>query len=105
MSLPAKAIVLVALFAWLPAEAQFLGPGFESDIEPTKHDLEIIHRTVAQLVRRKPVGASASWSNPDSGNFGTIKLLRRDARAGRICGTAEYTLARRRMAVAPEHYM
>jgi surface antigen len=105
MSLPSKAFVLiVALFAWLPAEAQFLGLGFESNIELTKHDLEIIHLTVDQQVHGKPVGTTASWSNPGSGNFGTIKLLKRYSPGSRTCEAVEYTLATRKMAVPPEHY-
>jgi surface antigen len=106
MPLPLRAIVLVAaLLVWLPAEAQLLGLGFESNIELTKQDLKIVHRTVDQQVHGKPAGTTASWSNPDSGNFGTVKLLKSYTLNGRSCETVEYTLATRRMAVPPEHYV
>lgn len=106
MSMPLRAMVLVvALIAWLPAEAQFLGPGLESNIELTKHDLDIIHSTVDQQVHGKSVGATASWSNPESGNYGKITLIKKYSVNGLPCETVGYTLATRRMAVPPEHYM
>jgi surface antigen len=105
MSMPIKAVLFAAaLLAWLPAQAQFLGPGFESNIELTKLDLQNIHRTVDEQVHGKPVGATASWSNSDSGNYGTIKLMKKYSQNGRPCETIEYTLATKRMAVPPEHY-
>ena len=56
MSMPVKAIVLVvALIVSLPAGAQFLGLGFESNIELTKQDLAIIH---APSMSRSTVGTS-----------------------------------------------
>ena len=106
MSMPWKAVVLmVALLAWLPAEAQFLGLGLESNIELTKLDLAIIHRTVDQQVHGKAVGTTASWSNSDSGNYGSIKLLKKYSSNGQPCESVGYTLATRKMAVPPEHYM
>src|SRR5271154_117170 len=106
MSIPLRAVVLVvALIAWLPAEAQFLGLGFESNIELTKLDLAIINRTVDEQVHGKTVGTSASWSNDDSGNHGTITLVKKYSVDGRPCESVGYTLATKRMAVRPEHYM
>jgi len=106
MSMPWKAMVLiVALLAWLPAEAQFLGLGLESNIELTKLDLAIIHRTVDQQVHGKAVGTTASWSNFDSGNYGKITLVKKYSANGRPCESVGYTLATRKMATPPEHYM
>jgi surface antigen len=103
---PIKVIVLVGvLFAWLPARAQFLRPGFESNIELTKHDLEIIHQPVDQQVHGKPVGTTATWSNPDSGNYGSIKLLKKHHANGRQCEAVRYTLATKQMPVPPQHYV
>lgn len=105
MPTPIRALVfLVVLLGWLPAEAQLLGLGFESNIELTKHDLDIIHSTVDGQVHGRPVGTAASWSNPSSGNYGTIKLMKRYTANGRPCETVEYTLATRQMPVPPEHY-
>lgn len=103
--MPIRVIILLfALAAALPARAQLLGLGFESNIELDKQDLEIIHRTVDEQVHGKPVGTTASWSNPDSRNYGTIKLVKKFASNGRPCETVEYTLATKRRATAPEHY-
>ena len=110
MPLKAIAVAIAPLLAVIipamspPAEAQFLGLGFESNIELTKHDLAIIHRTVDQQVHGKAVGATASWSNSDSGNFGTITLIKKYDVNGRPCESVEYTLETRKMAVSPEHY-
>jgi surface antigen len=105
MSIPVKASVFfVALVVWSPAKAQFLSPGFESDIELTKLDLDLMNRAVDQQVHGRPVGATASWSNPDTGNYGTIKLMNKYTLNGRPCETVRYTVATKRMAVGSEHY-
>jgi hypothetical protein len=106
MPMPLKAMILiVALIAWLPAEAQFLGLGLESNIELTKLDLAMIHRIVDEQIHGKAVGTTASWSNSDSGNYGSIKLLKKFTSNGRPCESVGYTLATRRMSTPPEHYM
>ena len=106
MSMPVKAVVLVAaLIVSLPARAQFLGLGLESNIELTKQDLAIIHRTVDEQVHGRTVGTSASWTNPESGNYGTITLVRKYPANGLSCESVGYTLATKKMPVAPEHYM
>lgn len=106
MSMPKAAIVMVAAcFASLPARAQFLGFGFESNIELTKQDIDIIHQTVDRQVHSKAVGAAASWTNPGSGNYGTITLLKKYTVNGRPCESVGYTLATKRRPVSPEHYM
>jgi surface antigen len=106
MSMPVRAVVLVAtLIVSLPAHAQFLGLGFESNIELTKQDLAIIRSTVDAQIHGKTVGTSASWTNPESGNYGTITLVKKYAANGLSCESVGYTLATKRMAVPPEHYM
>lgn len=106
MSMPVRAIVLVVtLIVSLPASAQFLGLGFESNIELTKQDLAIIRRTVNEQVHGRTVGTSASWSNPESGNYGTITLVKRYTANGLPCESVGYTLATKKRPVSPEHYM
>ena len=51
-------VVCAALVTWLPAQAQFLGFGLETNVELTKQDLEIIHHTVDERVHGKPVGTT-----------------------------------------------
>jgi surface antigen len=109
MSMPIKAIVFfVALVAWLPAlpaQAQYLGLGLETNIELTKQDLDIIHHTVDTQVHGKAVGTTAKWSNPESGNSGKIMLTKKFTRNGQQCETLDYRLITRRRPVGPEHYV
>jgi hypothetical protein len=59
-------VVSAALVTWLPAQAQFLGLGLETNVELTQQDLDIIRRTVNEQVHSEPVGTTAKWSNPES---------------------------------------
>ena len=73
MSSSLRVIVVCAAFvAWLPAQAQLLGPGIETNVELTKQDLDIIHHTVNEQVHGKPVGTTA--------NSGAIRSRRIPAR-------------------------
>ena len=86
MSMPIKPIVLiVALFASLSSQTQGLMLGFESNITLKQDDIELIHQTVDQKINVKPVGTTASWSNPNTGNSGTIKLLKKHTVRGLRC--------------------
>jgi len=96
--------ICAALVTWLPAQAQFLGPGIEANVELTKQDLDIIHHTVSVHVHGKPVGTTAKWSNPDSQNAGKITLVRKFTRNGQQCETLDYRLTTKRRPVGPQHY-
>lgn len=105
MSTPIRVIVLVAtLLSCLPAQAQFLGPGMRTNIELTSRDLALIRRTVNDDVHGKPVGTTAKWNNPESGNSGQITLARKFIRNGQQCETLDYRLTTNRRPVGPEHY-
>jgi surface antigen len=93
-----------AAFVSLAAQAQPLGPSFESSIVLTREDLDIMRQTVTQQIHGKPVGTTASWSNPDSKNSGTIKLLKKFTARNMRCETLGYTLVTTARAVSPEHY-
>jgi hypothetical protein len=67
-------LVLTGLLG-APAQAQPLLPAWETNITLTQDDLDLIHRTVDTQIHGKPLGTSASWVNPNTGNAGTIKLL------------------------------
>jgi len=106
MSMPIKPIVLIiAVVASSAAEAQFLGLGFESNITLTREDLDMMRQTVTQQIHGKPVGTTASWSNPSSKNSGTIKLLKKFTARNMRCEEIGYTLATSASAVSPEHYV
>jgi surface antigen len=97
-------VLIIASLASPAAEAQFLGSGFESNITLTQQDLDMIRQTVNQQIHGKPVGATASWSNPSSQNSGTIRLLKRFPARSMHCEEIGYTLTTTAMAVSPEHY-
>jgi hypothetical protein len=106
MSIPIKPIVLiVAVFASLSSQAQGLLLGFESNITLKQDDIDLIHQTVDQKIHGKAVGTAASWSNPNTGISGTIKLLKKDTVRGLRCEEVEYTLITTTTAVPPEHYV
>jgi surface antigen len=88
-----------------PTQAQLLlGPAWESNITLAQSDLDLIHRTVDTEIHGKPVGTTASWSNPETGNAGTIKLLRKFKKGNLHCERVAYTLTTTKKAVEPEHY-
>ena len=45
-------VVCAALVTWLPAQAQFLGFGLETNVELTKQDIDIIRHTVNEQVHQ-----------------------------------------------------
>ena len=105
MSIPIKPLVLIfAAFASPAAQAQLLGLGFESNVTLTQDDLDMMRQTVIQQVHGKPVGTTASWSNPSSKNSGTIKLLKKFTARNMRCETIGYTLVTTASNVSPEHY-
>ena len=106
MSIPIKPIVLiVALFASQSSQAQGLMLGFESNITLKQDDIDLIHQTVDQKINGKPVGTTASWSNPNTGNSGTITLLKKHTVRGLRCEKVGYTLMTTTRPVPPEHYV
>ena len=97
-------VVCAALLIGLPAQAQFLGPSFEINVELTKQDLDIIHHTINDQVHGKAIGTTAKWSNPESQNSGKIALVRKFTRTGQQCETLDYRLITERSPVGPQHY-
>jgi surface antigen len=106
MSMPIKPLVLVGVALANPAaQAQLLGPSFESNITLTREDLDTMRQTVAQQIHGKPVGTTASWSNPASRNSGAIKLLKKFTAKNMHCEEIGYTLVTTANNVSPEHYV
>lgn len=101
-----KAIVLILTgVASVSAQAQILGWTWESNIPLTHEDFEIIRQTVDQQVHGKPVGTTASWSNPSSGTSGTMKLLKKDRYRKLHCEQIQYTFQTTARSVSPERYV
>ncbi len=85
----ASAIVLSAcsalLCAWFvssPSRAQsysYLESIFPPGARLSNHDLKAMGRSAEPLLEDEtlPIGTSRDWSNPESGDHGTIQLVRR----------------------------
>src|SRR5262245_30146236 len=98
-------LVLVASLAGAAADAQLLGPAFESSITPIQEDLSIMRQTVNQQIHGKPVGTTASWANPNSKNSGAMKLIKKFNARNMRCEEIGYTLTTTATAIgSPEHY-
>lgn len=105
MSLPAKRFVTFVTGVMIAgaAQAQLL-PSWETHITLTQQDLDMIHGAVTNDVHGKPVGTTASWSNPASGNSGSIKLVKRLTRKTQQCEDIEYTVRSGGPPAYTEHY-
>jgi hypothetical protein len=84
------ALSLALLLACRPAEAQLMGPLWETNVTLTRADLDMIRATLAGRIHGRPAGTSAAWSDPASGNSGTITLLKISERQGQRCEQIEY---------------
>ena len=84
------ALPLTLVLACRPAVAQFLGPLWETNVTLTRADLDLIRATLANQIHGRPAGTSAAWSDPASGNSGTIALLKISERQGQRCEQIEY---------------
>jgi surface antigen len=104
MSLSVKTLTAIAvLLVAASAEAQ-LFPTWETHIVLTQQDLDMIHSAVTDQLHGKPVGTTASWSNPASGNSGSIKLVKKLTRKNQQCEQIEYTARSKGPPVYTEHY-
>ena len=90
----AKYLLPIALScAASAAQAQFmLGPSWESNVTLTRVDLDMLKSAVTQQIHDKQLGTAAAWSNPQSGNSGSLRLLKISARQSQRCEDIEYVL-------------
>jgi surface antigen len=104
MSVSLKAIVVaVAAFSAVSAQAQLLGPDWQVDIQLTQHDIDLIHAT-ANHVHGKPVGTTAYWNNPASGNSGAITLEKKLVVNNQKCEEIRYFLRSSKPSTYPEDF-
>jgi hypothetical protein len=99
MSRPVKALIPVIGLIAASAQAQLL-PTWETSITLTQQDLDMIHGAIINQIHGKPLGTTASWSNPVSGNSGFIKLGKKLTRKNQQCEETEYTVP----PIYTEHY-
>jgi hypothetical protein len=90
------AISFAMSLALQPAHAQMLGPLgtlWETNVTLTQSDLNLIRTVLSQQIHNKRPGTSIRWSNPESGNSGSLTLLNAFARQGRRCEQIEYRMS------------
>src|SRR5215469_8777557 len=102
---PVKALapLAVGLMTIAAAHAQLL-PTWETHVVLSQQDLDMIHRAVTSQVHGKPAGTTVSWSNPVSGNSGSIKPIKRIVQKSQQCEDIEYTVRSGGPPVYSEHY-
>lgn len=86
MSKATLAAAVVTLSLTLPADAQ-LNPFRRSDFSLTDADIGLAGAAAAKLYEgeRAALGDIESWANPDTGNQGTVRLVRIFAHDGLPC--------------------
>jgi surface antigen len=106
MPLPVKVLIPVIVgFVLMAASAEAqLFPTWETHVTLTQQDLDMIRNTVTNEVHAKPVGTKASWSNPASGNSGSIRLDKKLVLRGQQCENVAYTVRSKGPPVYTEHY-
>jgi surface antigen len=105
MTLQVKALVpfVTGIMIAAAAQAQLL-PTWETHITLTQQDLDRIRDAVTNQVHGKPIGTTASWNNPASGNSGSIRLVKKLTRKNQQCEEVEYTVRTKGPPVYTEHY-
>lgn len=101
-AVPAAAAALLAAVP-LPAAAQgLLPPGMHLDAL-NADDLNRMHAAAARLYERRSIGTMERWRNPNSGNAGSVRLLRQFQAQGMPCWRMQYAIRfeRTRNAVHP----
>ena len=95
MLVSAKAFAPFAASLMIAAASQAqLMPTWETHIVLSQQDLDMIHHTVTNQIHGKPAGTMASWSNPASGNSGSVKLVKKLVHNSQQCEAIEYMCAR-----------
>ena len=86
----ASALLFAACLATAPASAQFIPAPFGADLMPdgmTREDIDIVTAASAKLYSAEgaAVGNTETWSNPKTGNSGTITVTRVFENKGMPC--------------------
>lgn len=105
MLVSAKAFAPFAASLMIAAASQAqLLPTWETHIVLSQQDLDMIHRIVTNQIHGKPPGTMASWSNPASGNSGSVKLVKKLVHNSQQCEAIEYMVRSGGTPVYTEHY-
>ena len=103
-ALAATGLALTVVAASM-AQAQWLGPAWETTTALTSEDMEMMRTTVQRDIHGKPVNTAATWQNPASGNSGTITLLKKLTQKGKPCEQIGYQIRAARPAGNVERYV
>ena len=95
----------LALVVGQVAQAQWLGPAWETTTTLTSEDMEMMRTTVQRDIHGKAVNTAATWQNPASGNSGMITLLKKLTRNGKSCEQIGYQIRAARPAGNVERYV
>ena len=87
------ALPIALTLALQPAQAQVVPLGWETVVTLTQADLDMIKATLANQIHNHRSGTSAAWHNPQTGNFGSVTLLKVFSRQGRRCEQIEYRMS------------
>ena len=91
-ALGAAAAAVLWLAAACPAVAQ-LNTFTEGGLDLTAEDWELLETAASKLyAEEKPIGSVESWSNAQSGNHGTIELIRAGERQGMPCRRLQHDI-------------
>lgn len=75
------------------AEAQrMFARQWETNVSLGQDDIDMIRGTLNQKIHGRQAGTSATWSNPGSGNSGTLTLVRVFERRGQRCEQIDYQI-------------
>jgi hypothetical protein len=86
------AVPLALALAVQPAQAQLMGPAWETNVVLTQADVDMIKGALAAKIHGQRQGTTASWTNAKSGNSGAITLVAISTRDGRRCEQIEYRM-------------
>ena len=70
-----------------------MGSLWDTYVTLTRSDIDMIRSALGQQIHNKRPGASASWTNPETGNTGSMTLLGTFARQGHRCERIEYRMS------------
>lgn len=87
------AVTVLVATSW-PVTAQ-INPFKHSDFELTEKDVALLKAAAANLYEGEtaPLGIQEAWSNPMSGNAGTVELVRIFEHKGLTCRRLQHDIA------------
>lgn len=87
------------------AEAQrMFARQWETNVSLGQDDIDMIRATLNQKIHGRQAGTSASWSNPASGNSGTLTLVRVFEHRGQRCEQIDYQIRSSRAGRPSDRY-